>query len=221
IHASLVRGFLVTGMYSTFFLGALYLERVRHYSALQTGAAFLPWTLTVAVLSQGITARLVARFGALPVLMTGMATAAGGLLVFSTVGPDTAFFPTIFLASFAIGFGIGNAFMPLLTIAMADVPTADAGLGSGITNVSQQISGALGLAVLSTIAANHTKGLLAAHHGITSSLISGYRVAFIAGAATIATGIALALALLRPHSPPTDVQLAEPPSARDTSDLTD
>ena len=150
VNASLVRGFLVTGMYSTFFLGTLYLEQVRHYSALQTGAAFLPWTLTVAVLSQGITARLVARFGPLPVLTSGMASAIAGLLLFSTVGPDTAFFPTIFFACFAIGLGIGNAFMPLLTIAMADVPAADAGLGSGITNVSQQISGALGLAVLST-----------------------------------------------------------------------
>jgi hypothetical protein len=78
--------------------------------------------------------------------MAGMASAVAGLLLFSTVGPDTAFFPTIFLACFAIGLGIGNAFMPLLTIAMADVPAADAGIGSGITNVSQQISGALGLA---------------------------------------------------------------------------
>ena len=66
VNASLVRGFLVTGMYSTFFLGTLYLEHVRHYSALQTGAAFLPWTLTVAVLSQGITARLVGALRAAP-----------------------------------------------------------------------------------------------------------------------------------------------------------
>jgi EmrB/QacA subfamily drug resistance transporter len=199
VHASLVRSFLVTGMYATFFLGTLYLEHVRHYSALQTGAAFLPWTLTVAVLSQGITARLVARYGALPVLMGGMATAAAGLLIFSTVGPDTAFFPTVFLACFAIGLGIGTAFMPLLTIAMADVPAADAGLGSGITNVSQQLSGALGLAVLSTIAANHTKSLVAAHHGLTSSLISGYQLGFLTGAGAIAAGIALAFVLLRPR----------------------
>ena len=150
VNASLVRGLLVTGMYSTFFIGTLYLEQVRGYSALETGAAFLPWTLTVAVLSQGITARLVARFGPLRVLTTGMATAAGGLLLFATVGAETAFFPTVFFACFAIGLGIGLAFMPLLTLAMADVPAADAGLGSGITNVSQQISGALGLAVLST-----------------------------------------------------------------------
>jgi EmrB/QacA subfamily drug resistance transporter len=199
VHASLVRSFLVTGMYATFFLGTLYLEHVRHYSALQTGAAFLPWTLTVAVLSQGITARLVGRYGALPVLMGGMATAAAGLLIFSTVGPDTAFFPTVFLACFAIGLGIGTAFMPLLTIAMADVPAADAGLGSGITNVSQQLSGALGLAVLSTIAANHTKSLVAAHHGLTSSLISGYQLGFVTGAGAIAAGIGLAFVLLRPR----------------------
>jgi EmrB/QacA subfamily drug resistance transporter len=201
VNASLVRGFLVTGMYSTFFLATLYLEHVRHYSALQTGAAFLPWTLTVAALSQGITARLVTRFGPFRVLVAGMATAAGGLLLFATVGPTTAFFPTVFFANFAIGLGIGTAFMPLLTLAMADVPAADAGLGSGITNVSQQISGALGLAVLSTIATNHTQGLVADGNGLTGSLISGYHVAFIAGAAVIVAGILLAYALLRPERP--------------------
>ena len=200
VNASLVRGFLVTGMYSTFFLGTLYLEKVRHYSALQTGAAFLPWTITVAILSRGITARLVSRFGPLRVLTAGMATTIAGLLLFSTVGPDTSFFPTVFFASFAIGLGIGNAFMPLLTIAVADVPAADAGIGSGITNVSQQIGGALGLAVLSTLATNHTNGLLAAHHGHAAALIGGYQVAFLTGAAAIAVGIALALVLLRPRA---------------------
>ena len=79
----------------------------------------------------GITARFVAAFGPLRVLVAGLAVAAGGLLLFSTVGPTTSFFPTIFFACFAIGFGIGNAFMPLLTIAMADIPPADAGLGFG------------------------------------------------------------------------------------------
>jgi EmrB/QacA subfamily drug resistance transporter len=215
IRASLVRGFLVTGMYSTFFLGCLYLEHVRHYGAVQTGAAFLPWTITVAILSQGITARLVSRFGPLRVLTAGMASAVIGLLVFSTVGPDTAFFPTIFFACFAIGLGIGIAFMPLLTLAMADVPAADSGLGSGITNVSQQISGALGLAVLSTIAANRTKGLLSAHEGLTSSLIGGYHLAFLVGAATITAGIVLAFALLRPRPAQPGLQLADTPAADD------
>jgi EmrB/QacA subfamily drug resistance transporter len=213
INASLVRGLLVTGMYSTFFLGTLYLEHVRHYSALQTGAAFLPWTLTVAVLSQGITTRLVDRFGPLPVLTSGMASAVAGLLLFATVGPDTAFFPTIFLACFAIGLGIGAAFMPLLTLAMADVPVEDAGLGSGITALSQQIGGALGLAVLSTIAANHTKAL-SDDHGLTSALIGGYQLAFLAGAMAIGIGIVLAFALLRPRDPGLELQLA-PASAPD------
>jgi EmrB/QacA subfamily drug resistance transporter len=212
IDASLVRGLLVTGMYSTFFLGALYLEHVRHYSAVETGAAFLPWTLTVAFLSQGITARLVERFGPLHVLTAGMASAAAGLLLFATVGPDTAFFPTIFFACFAIGLGIGTAFMPLLTLAMADVPAEDAGLGSGITNLSQQIGGALGLAVLSTIAANHTKAL-SDDHGLTTSLIGGYQLAFISGAAAIGVGIVLAFLLLRPRAAKPALQLAGPPAA--------
>src|SRR4051794_12437241 len=207
VNASLVRGLLVTGMYSTFFLGTLYLEHVRHYSALQTGAAFLPWTLSVAVLSQGITARLVTRFGPLRVLTAGMLSAAAGLVLFSTVGPDTPYFPTVFLACSAIGLGIGNAFMPLLTLAMADVPAADAGLGSGITNVAQQISGALGLAVLSTVAANHTRGLVAGHHDLTSSLISGYHVAFLTAAGTVVAGAVLAWVLLRPRAAAPALQL--------------
>jgi hypothetical protein len=109
--------------------------------------------------------------------------------------------------------------MPLLTIAMADVPAADAGLGSGITNVSQQISGALGLAVLSTVAANHTKEMLSADHGLTSSLIAGYQLAFLAGAMTIAAGMVLAFALLRPRNPRTELQLAEAPAARVPANL--
>jgi EmrB/QacA subfamily drug resistance transporter len=212
INASLIRGLLVTGMYSTFFLATLYLEHVRHYDAVQTGAAFLPWTITVAVLSQGITAALVRRLGALAVLIGGMASAVVGLLLFSTVGPNTAFFPTIFLACFVIGLGIGGAFMPLLTIAMADVPTADAGLGSGITNVSQQIGGALGLAVLSTIATNHTKALMAGGDSLASSLIGGYHLAFLVGAGTIATGLLLAPVLLRPSARRRALELAEAPT---------
>jgi hypothetical protein len=131
------------------------------------------------------------------------------------VGPTTTFFPTIFFACFAIGLGIGSAFMPLLTLAMEDVPAADSGLGSGITNVSQQISGALGLAVLSTIAANRTKGLLSDHQGVTTSLIGGYHIAFLVGAATIAVGIALAVMLLRPGRAEPALQLASTPAADD------
>jgi EmrB/QacA subfamily drug resistance transporter len=208
VNASIVRGFLVAGMYSTFFLGTLYLERVRGYGPLATGAAFLPWTLTVAALSQGITARLVARFGPFRVLVGGMASATAGLLLFSTVDAGTAFFPTFAVACFLIGLGIGNAFMPLLTIAMADVPAADAGLGSGITNVAQQVSGALGLALLSTLAADHTSALAAGGERGVDALIGGFQLGFLVAAATVAAGIALAFALLRPSRPAPALQLA-------------
>jgi EmrB/QacA subfamily drug resistance transporter len=208
VGSSAVRGLLVTGMYSTFFLGTLYLEHVLHYSALQTGMAFLPWTITVAILSLGVTARLVTRFGAMRVLVFGMATVIAGLALLGTTGLHTSFFPTIFLAYFAIGLGIGTAFMPLLTIAMADVPAADAGLGSGIVNVSQQVSGALGLAVLGTIATNHSKTLVATGHTVASSLVSGYHLAFAIGAVTVTVGIVTALTVLRIHAVPAATQPA-------------
>jgi EmrB/QacA subfamily drug resistance transporter len=197
IGSSAVRGLLVTGMYSTFFLGTLYLEHVRHYSALQTGMAFLPWTVTVGILSTGVTARLVERFGQMRVLVPGMLSVIAGLLLLQTTGVHTSFFPTVFFAFFAIGLGIGNAFMPLLSIAMADVPAQDAGLGSGITNVSQQVGGALGLAVLGTIATNHTKALLAQHHTVADSLIGGYHLAFAIGVVAVIAAITTAVALLR------------------------
>ncbi len=208
IGSSAVRGFLVTGMYSTFFLGTLYLEHVLHYSAFQTGLAFLPWTVTVGILSLGVTARLVARLGPMRVLTMGMVTVMIGLGLISTAGIHTSFFPTIFFAYFAIGLGIGTAFMPLLTIAMADVPAADAGLGSGIINVSQQVAGALGLAVLGTIATNRSKALEGDGHTVANSLVSGYHLAFIIGAASIAAGIVTARIALRTREAPAVAQLA-------------
>jgi MFS family permease len=197
VGSSVVRGFLVTGMYSTFFLGTLYLEHILHYGALQTGLAFLPWTLTVAALSLGITARLVRRFGPMRVLAAGMLTVMAGLALLGTTGLHTAFFPTLFVAYFAIGLGIGTAFMPLLTIAMADVPAEDAGLGSGIVNVSQQVAGALGLAVLGTVATKHSLALEASHHSLADSLIGGYHLAFAIGVISVAIGLVTALAVLR------------------------
>jgi EmrB/QacA subfamily drug resistance transporter len=211
IGASVVRGFLVTGMYSTFFLGTLYLEHVLHFSALQTGLAFLPWTVTVGILSLGVTARLVARFGPMRVLIAGMITVIIGLALVRTAGAHTSFFPTVFLAFFAIGLGIGSAFMPLLTIAMADVPAADAGLGSGITNLSQQVAGALGLAVLGTIATTHSKTLEARHHPVVDSLISGYHMAFSIGAVSVLVAVVTALLVLRRPQAPAPAQPATDP----------
>jgi EmrB/QacA subfamily drug resistance transporter len=199
IGSSAVRGFLVTGMYSTFFLGTLYLEHVRHYSALQTGLAFLPWTVTVGILSLGTTARLMRRFGPMPLLLSGLAIVMVGLGLLVSTTVDSAFFPTIFLAYFAIGLGTGISFTPLLTIGMADVPVSDAGLGSGIISLSQQVAGALGLAVLGTFATNRSKTLEGQGHTLATSLVGGYHVAFTLGAASIAVGLLTTLFVLRPH----------------------
>jgi EmrB/QacA subfamily drug resistance transporter len=197
VASSVVRGLLVTGMYSTFFLGTLYLEHVRHFSALQTGLAFLPWTVTVGILSTGVTARLVERFGQMRVLIPGLVSVIAGLLLLRSAGASTSFFPTVFFANFAIGLGIGNAFMPLLQIAMADVPAQDAGLGSGIINVSQQVAGALGLAVLGTVATSRSKTLLTQHHTVVDSLLGGYHLAFGIGVLAVIAAIATAVAMLR------------------------
>ena len=214
VASSVVRGLLVTGMYGTFFLGTLYLEHVRHYGALATGAAYLPWTLTVAALSLGVTARLVARLGALAVLLGGLATMTVGLLLLSTVGAHTSFMPTIFLAYFAIGLGTGSSFMPLLTIAMSKVPAGEAGLASGIVNVSQQVSGALGLALLGTFAASRTKALAAAGHSPVSAVIGGYHLAFLIAAGCTIVGILVAYALLRTPARPA-AAVVEHPAMRD------
>ena len=117
-------------MYSTFFLGTLYLEHVRHYSALQTGAAFLPWTITVGDPLARNHHAAGRAFGQLPVLVAGMTSARRADPV-QHRRSQTAFFPTVFMACFAIGFGIGTAFMPLLTIAMADVPAGRCRAGVG------------------------------------------------------------------------------------------
>jgi MFS family permease len=189
-------------MFTTFFLGALYLQQVRHYGAVATGLAFLPMTLTVAVLSLGVTARIVARVGAVRTLVPGLLSCAAALVLLSTAGVHAGYFPTVFFAYFLLGLGAGSSFMPLLTIAMADVPPRDAGLGSGIVNVSMQVSAALGLAVLSTIATNHTRSLTAQGEPLASALTGGYHLAFTIAAAVVSVGVLVAVVVLRPPRAP-------------------
>jgi len=194
---SVIRGFLATGMFSTFFLGALYLEHVLRYDPLKTGLSFLPITLVVATLSTGITARLVARYGSMLVLMPGMGAMILGLLLLAHAGEHAQYFTDVFPAFFLIGLGAGTAFVPLLTIAMAEVPKDDAGLGSGIVNVSMQMSAAIGLAVLGTLATDRSNSLIAAGHNVAHSLTVGYQLAFVVGAACVVTGACIAPFLLR------------------------
>lgn len=162
VGASTVRAVVATGMYGMFFFGTLYLQQVLGYDAFQTGLAFLPQTLTVAVLAFGLTVRLVDRFGVVQVLAAGLVVMSTGLLLLAAAPADAGYLPTLFVAFVHIGLGGGTAFVPLTTIAVSDVPPADAGLASGIVNVSMQISAAVGLAVLGTLATNRTESLLAA-----------------------------------------------------------
>jgi EmrB/QacA subfamily drug resistance transporter len=211
VGAGVVRGLLVTGMFGIFFLGTLYLEHVLHYSAIQTGLAYLPWTLTVAALSLGGTAWLMRRFGPLRLLTSGLAISAAGMLLLASANATTSFFPTIFFAFVLIGLGIGNAFTPLMTMAMGEVPPADAGLGSGITTLSQQVGGALGLAVLGTIATNHAKSLSAHGTSAANALVGGDHLAFViaAGCVIVAIGLAFTILRERPSVTETAVELPE------------
>ena len=125
--SSLVRGLLVTGMFSAFFLGALYLERVLGYDAIDTGLAFMPLTISIAALSMGLAVKAVDRFGPLNTLAAGLAAIAAGLLLLATQGVHASYFPGLFFAFLLIGLGAGASFLPLLTMGMADAPRAGRG----------------------------------------------------------------------------------------------
>jgi EmrB/QacA subfamily drug resistance transporter len=195
--SSLVRGFMFVGMYGCFFLGTLYLEHVLGYDAMRTGLAFLPMTLVVAVLSTGITARLVQRFGARATAVPAIALAAVGLALLAQAGPHASYFPSLLVPFVLMGAGMGAASVPLLTVAMAEVPTRDAGLASGIVNVSMQVAGALGVAVLGTISSDRTKTLAVHGHSLDNALIGGYHLAFTVAAAVVLVGLLIALVTMR------------------------
>jgi len=213
-RSSIIRGMLATGMFSTFFLGALYLEEVLGYTPVQTGLAFLPLAVTMGILSAGITARLVTRFGDKRVLIPGMVAGTAGLLLLTTLGTSTPYVSVLLPAFLLIGLGAGTAFAPLLSIAMADVPLEDAGLGSGIVNVSMQMAAALGLAVLSAVAIGRTHALAAAGYPRDAALTDGYRLAFFIGAVLVGAGTVVAAVGLersppRPAGTAQEVHLAE------------
>jgi hypothetical protein len=199
--SSAVRGFLSAGMWATFFLGALYLERVRGFGALDTGLAFMPLTVAVGVLSTGLTAKMLARFGAMRVMIPGLIAVVAALLLLTTAGPHAAYFPRVAVAFFLFGLGAGSSFIPLLSIAMAKVPKEDAGIASGIVNVSMQISAAIGLAVLATISTDRAHTLTSQGKALPDALTGGYHLAFLAAAGSVLIGVVLALLLLRRHAP--------------------
>jgi MFS family permease len=210
IASSMVRGLLISGMFASFFLGALYLQGVRGYSPLDTGLAFLPMTLIVGVMSRGITTRLVARFGNLTIVVCGLILVGISLSLVSRVTPTTSYAPLLVGSYVLLGLGAGLAMSPLLSIAMADVPHQDAGLGSGIVNVSLQLSSALWVAILGSIASDRSRALLASGASVHAALTDGYRLGFTVAAGAVFASVLVALALLTPRRKRAPSTVAEP-----------
>ncbi len=204
--SSVVRGFLVTGMFSTFLLGVLYLQHVHGYGALRTGLAFLPLTLALGLLSAGVTARLMERFGPSRVLVAGLIAITAALILLARLPARTSYLPEIFVPFVLLGVGAGLSFLPLTAIAMAEVPLGDAGLASGIVNASLQISAAIGTAALGTVAAERTKVLagLGQHH--LQALTGGFHLAWAIGAGAVAVGALVTLLWLRPPAQADEVR---------------
>jgi EmrB/QacA subfamily drug resistance transporter len=184
---------LVGGLYSLFFFGTLYFQQIKGYNALESGVAFLPQTIGIiggSVISQ----TLIARFGPKAVLAGGLATAAAGLLWMTTLTPDGSYWTGFLPGLVLLALGMGNAFVPLTLIATSGVAPDDQGLASGLFNTSQQIGGALGLAVLSTVASQASAG---AHGSRAAVLTHGYTTAFGVGTALLVAAAAVVVVALR------------------------
>jgi EmrB/QacA subfamily drug resistance transporter len=199
--ASAVRAMLATGMFTTFFLGALYLQHVKGYTALGTGLAFLPSTAALGVLSTGITARLMSTFGPRAMLIPGLATITAALTLMATADAHAGYFPGIFGSYLLFGIGAGMSFMPLMTIMMAEVPMADAGVASGVANVTMQVGAALGLAALGTISFDQSQSLAAQGASVVNALTAGYQLGFAIAAACVAAGLLTVIVVLRSPAP--------------------
>jgi EmrB/QacA subfamily drug resistance transporter len=184
-------------MFAWFFLSALYLQLVLGYSPLEVGLAFLPGNLIMGVLSVGFSAKLVMRYGVRIPLATGLLLAAAGLLLFARAPVDGTFVVDVLPSMILLGLGAGMAFNPVLLAAMSDVEPSEAGLASGVVNTSFMMGGALGLAILASLAASRTDTLLEAGDSQVEALTGGYHAAFLVGALFAATAALLGAVLLR------------------------
>jgi MFS family permease len=185
-------------MFASFFLAALYLQLILGYSPLQVGLAFLPSNLIMGAFSLGLSAKVVMRFGIKLPLVTGMGLVALGLLLFARAPVGGSFLVDMLPGMIVLGFGVGLGFNPVLLAAMSDVEQSESGLASGVVNTSFMMGGALGLAVLASVAASRTDSLRGSGHGPLAALNGGYHAAFLIGAVFAAAAAALGAALLRP-----------------------
>ncbi len=199
--ANVVMALLIAGMFSMFFLGALYLQRVLGYDPLEVGLAFLPSTIVMGTISLRYTERLNMRFGARGTLLPGIVAIAAGLLLFARTPVDASYITDVVPAVVLIGLGAGLGFPSLMSLAMSGATPSDSGLASGLINATVQVGGAIGLAVLATIATERTGGLRVAGESTAVALNSGYHLAYVVGAVLVAAAFVLAVTVLRSDSP--------------------
>ncbi len=197
--ANLVIVLLYAGTFSMWFFLTLYLQEVLGFSALHTGLAFLPMTLSVAA-GATLAPRIVARVGVRPVLTAGLLSATVGLALLTGIRPGADFFTAVLPGGVLAAAGLGFALVPATIAAVQGVGAAQAGLASGLLNTSRLVGGALGLAVLSTLADSHTAHQLAGGASSLGALTSGYQLAFGLGAILCALGAAAGVTLLRAHA---------------------
>jgi EmrB/QacA subfamily drug resistance transporter len=185
-------------MFAWFFLAALYMQLVLGYTPLEVGLAFLPANLIMGVFSLGLSAKLVMRFGIRAPLAVGLVLAAAGMVLFVRAPVDGSFVVDVLPSMMLLGLGAGTAFNPVLLAAMSDVDQSEAGLASGVVNTSFMMGGAVGLAVLASLAQSRTESLRASGDGVLTALTGGYHAAFLLGAVFALAAAALGAFLLNP-----------------------
>ncbi len=208
--ANLVMAPLVAGMFSMFFLGALYLQRVLGYNPLEVGLAFLPSSVLMGIISLRLTERLTMRFGARGILLPGVVSIGIGLLLFARTPVDGNFWVDVLPPTLFIGVGAGLSFPSLMSLAMSGVEMQDSGLASGIVNSTVQVGGAIGLAVLATLSASRSDSLRDGGETAAAALNGGYHVAYLVGAGLVVVALAAAIGVLRP-APVAEAEAATEP----------
>jgi EmrB/QacA subfamily drug resistance transporter len=198
--ANVVGVFWAAAMFAWFFISALYMQRVLGYTPLEVGLAFVPSNIIMAAFSAGLSAKMVMRFGIRGPLWIGLAIAAAGLALFARAPVGGDFVTDVLPGMLLLGLGAGMAFNPVLLAAMSDVAPSESGLASGVVNTSFMMGGALGLAVLASLA-DARSDTLAAVTSEPLALAAGYQVAFIGGTICAALAALLSAMLLRPHRP--------------------
>jgi EmrB/QacA subfamily drug resistance transporter len=182
----------LAGFLSMFFFLTLYMQNVLGYSPIQTGAAYLPLTFGVGI-SAGVSSQLIARIGTRPVIVVGALVAAGGLYYLSRVPVHGSYLADLFPGLMVVSFGLGAVFVAITTAANAGVPADKAGLAAALLNASQQVGGALGLAIFSAIATSHTSHLLAARAAAPDALTAGFHRALLASSVFVIAAAIIAL----------------------------